>query len=321
MSRFRVNVAVLVALFGMVGVACSSSSKTSTPATSPTTTATSGTPTSEATPASIPTATTVSQPVTYGYYDGHVDWMLSTDVSDKAQAASSHINYSAALLAQPVSKLPSLYLISGTAAPNQPMVFGSEPGKDDYSPLWREITVKWKAGVKPVLLMKDDQINALATKSDLTATPTAVVLNCPIVKVTASTTIPTATTVEQPVTYGYYDGHVDTMLSTDVSDKAQAASSQINYSAALVTEPAGRNPALYMISGPAAPNQPMVFGSEPGGSDYSPLWQETTVKWKAGVKPVLLVKDDQIKDLATKGELTVDPTPIVLNCPIIKVSQ
>ena len=62
----------------------------------------------------------------------------------------------------------------------------------------------------------------------------------------------------------------------------------------------------------------MVFGSEPGESDYSPLWQEVNVRWNAGVTPVLLVKDDQIKELASKGELTIDPTQVVLNCPIVK---
>src|SRR2546428_4137152 len=36
------------------------------------------------------------------------------------------------------------------------------------------------------------------------------------------------------------------------------------------------------ITGVAAPNQPMVFGTEPGETDYSPLWDETIVRWKAG---------------------------------------
>ena len=259
--------------------------------------------------------------MTYGYYDGHIDEMLSTDVSNKAQASSSQINYSAALLNSPAGKNPSLYMMSGPAAPNQPMVFNTEPGEDSYSPLWQEVTVKWKAGVKPVLLVKDDQINSLASKGELTVTPTGIVLNCPIVKVTTATTVPTAKTVSQPVTYGYYDGHVDTMLSTDVSNKAQASSNHINYSAALLNSPAGKNPSLYMISGPAAPNQPMVFNTEPGEDDYSPLWQEVTVKWKAGVKPVLLVKDDQINSLASKGQLTVTKTGIVLNCPIVNVTK
>ena len=62
-----------------------------------------------------------------------------------------------------------------------------------------------------------------------------------------------------------------------------------------------------------------MFGSEPGEDDYSPLWQEITVTWKPGVTPVLLTKDDQVKDLASKGMLTLSPTPIVLNCPIVKV--
>lgn len=134
---------------------------------------------------------------------------------------------------------------------------------------------------------------------------------------TPPATIPTATTITQPVTYGYYDGHIDAMLSTDVSSKAQAAARHINYSPALATQPPGKFPSLYMIAGLAAPNQPMVFGSEPGETDYSPLWQEIAVRWTSGVKPVLLVKDDQIKELAGKGELTIAPTRVVLDCPIV----
>ncbi len=107
------------------------------------------------------------------------------------------------------------------------MVFGTEPGETDYSLLWDETIVRWKAGVTPVLLVKEDQIKALAAKGELTIDPTSVVLNCPIVKVRSSSSIPTATTIAQPVAYGYYDGHIDTMLSTDVSDKAQAASGHI----------------------------------------------------------------------------------------------
>ncbi len=311
MSRLPLKVALGVVVLGLVGAACSSSSKPSAPATT----------TSSPAAASIPSATTISQPVTYGYYDGHVDWMLSTDVSDKAAAAASHINYAAALLFQPATKNPSLYMISGPAAPNQPMVFNTEPGETNYSPLWQEVTVKWKTGVTPVLLTKDDQIKELASQGKLTVTPTTVVLNCPIIKVTAATTVPTATFVNRPVTYGYYDGHTDSMLSTDVSTKAAATSGDINYSAALLAQAAGKNPSLYMISGPAAPNQPMVFSTEPGETNYSPLWQEVTVKWKAGVTPVLLTKDDQINELANKGELTVTPTPVVLNCPIVKVAK
>ena len=48
----------------------------------------------------------------------------------------------------------------------------------------------------------------------------------------------------------------------------------------------------------------MVLGSEPGETDYSPLWQTVIVQWKPGVTPQLLTSDNMILDLAKKGELT-----------------
>ena len=80
MSKSRLTVVVVAGVvFALAAAGCSSSSKSSA---STTTTASTAAPKA---PAAIPTAKTVDQPVTYGYYDGHVDWMLSTDVSDKAR--------------------------------------------------------------------------------------------------------------------------------------------------------------------------------------------------------------------------------------------
>jgi hypothetical protein len=309
MSQRLVSACAMLVVLGLTATACSKSTKPTVASSSP-----------AATPISpIPTATTITLPVTYGFYDGHVDTMLSTDVSNKAQAKALTINYSPAMLTQRANKYPSLYRVSGRAAAGQPQVFGSEPGEDDYSPLWQEVTVKWKAGVTPVLLTKDDQVKEMANKGKLTVIPTPIVLNCPIVAKSSSSTVPTAKTITLPVTYGYYDGHVDTMISTDVSNKAQASAIHINFSSAMLTQAASKYPSLYRVSGTAALNQPQVFGSEPGEDDYSPLWQEITVTWKSGVTPVLLTKDDQVKELASKGMLTITPTPIVLNCPIVKV--
>ena len=307
----RARVTAVFVVLALLGAACT---KKATPQTSA-----SQSPSSSA--AAVPTATTTTLPVTYGYYDGHVDTMISTDISDQAIASASHINYSPNMMTQALSKFPSLYLITGTTAPGQIQVFGSEPGEDDYSPLWREINVSWKPGVKPVLLVKDDQIKDLASKNQLTMTPKSIILNCPIVKVSSSSTVPTATTITLPVTYGYYDGHVDTMISTDISDKAMASASHINYSGNLMTQAASKFPSLYLITGTTAPGQIQVFGSQPGEDDYSPLWQEINVSWKPGVTPVLLVKDDQIKDLASKGQLTMTAKTIILNCPIVHVGS
>jgi hypothetical protein len=117
----------------------------------------------------------------------------------------------------------------------------------------------------------------------------------------------------------YYDGHKDSYFVTDVSSKSQAKSLGINYSAELAAVKGA--PAQYFVQGRAAAGQLSVFGSEPGESDYNPLWEEFFVTWKPGVKPVLLVKDDQIKGLATKGKLTLRDAHIVLNAPILKVGK
>ena len=118
---------------------------------------------------------------------------------------------------------------------------------------------------------------------------------------------------------GYYDGHKDTFLVTDVSNKAQAKTLKANYSAEIGRVKAA--PAQYFVRGTAAKGQLSVFGSEPGETDYNPLWEEMYVTWKSGVKPVLLVRDDQIKSLAKSNKLTLKDAHIVLNAPITKVGK
>ena len=129
----------------------------------------------------IGAAKMTSEPVYKGYYDKHIDTYMLTDVSNKAQATAMHINFSAALGS--INGLPPQYFVKGRAAKGQLTVFGSEPGKPDYNPLWEEFWVTWKAGVTPVLLGRDDQINTLASKGKLTVTDAHIVLNAPILTV------------------------------------------------------------------------------------------------------------------------------------------
>ena len=126
-------------------------------------------------------AGTVAEKSFQGYYDGHKDTYLNTDVSSKADAAMMRINYSAII--GKVKKLPEIYLVEGRAAPGQLAVFGSQPGEASYSPLWSETILTWKAGSKPVLITSDSQINKLEKTSGLSERPGNVVLNCPIIKV------------------------------------------------------------------------------------------------------------------------------------------
>jgi hypothetical protein len=126
-------------------------------------------------------ATTISRPAFHGFYDGHKDTYLNTDVSSKADARMMHINYSAKIGA--VKGLPEIYLVEGRAATGQLAVFGSEPGEKDYSPLWAETILNWKAGATPVLITSDTQINKIEKTGKLTEHDGHRVLNCPIIKV------------------------------------------------------------------------------------------------------------------------------------------
>jgi hypothetical protein len=123
---------------------------------------------------------TISQHAFLGFYDGKKYTYLNTDASNKAEAAAMHVNYSASLKA--IKGVPAIYLVEGRAAHGQLAAFGSKVGAADYSPLWEQMIVKWKAGVKPTLLSSDNSILALQKKGKLTVTDSHIILNCPFVK-------------------------------------------------------------------------------------------------------------------------------------------
>ena len=129
----------------------------------------------------IGTPSMKAQPVYKGYYDHHIDTYLITDVSSKSQAKALHVNYSAEL--KGLKGLPEQYFVRGRAAKGQLTVFGSQPGEADYNPLWEEVWLTWKKGVKPVLLGQDDQIDALEKKGKLTEKDAHIVLNAPILRI------------------------------------------------------------------------------------------------------------------------------------------
>jgi hypothetical protein len=123
------------------------------------------------------------RPVFAGYYDGHKDLYLNTDVSDKAQAKAMHVNYAPVLKSVPLAAAPEIYLVEGKAAAGQLAVFGSQPGEKTYSPVWKETDLTWKASATPVLIKSDTQVNQLEKKGVLSERASAIRLNCPIIKV------------------------------------------------------------------------------------------------------------------------------------------
>jgi hypothetical protein len=129
-----------------------------------------------------------------------------------------------------------------------------------------------------------------------------------------------ASSITRPAFHGYYDGHKDTYVSTDVSDKADARAMHVNYAPVLKSVPLASAPEIYLVQGKAASGQLAIFGSEPGEASYSPIWKETLLSWKANAKPVLIKSDTQVDQLEKKGALTERATSVRLNCPIVAVA-
>jgi hypothetical protein len=120
---------------------------------------------------------------------------------------------------------------------------------------------------------------------------------------------------------GFYDGHHVIYLNTDVSRKQDAGMMGINYAPGLKHANMATQPEIYLVQGRSAAKQLAVFGSEPGEADYSPLWQETILTWKAGAKPVLITSDNQVNAIEKKGQMTERSSGVLLNCPIIRVTK
>ena len=117
-----------------------------------------------------------------GYYDTHEVQYLATDTSSKDEAMRDHVN-AAPSLATSLSNADDIYIVTNGMDANRGPVFGSQPGEQDYTPLWQEVRVTWKDPSKAVALGQDNQITQLAKEGKLTLTQTGVVLNCPIIRV------------------------------------------------------------------------------------------------------------------------------------------
>jgi hypothetical protein len=280
---------------------------------------------------SLPAQTARTLPAFPAYYDAHKDVVVVTDAFPKRAARAYHANFAPALSAVKPSSQPLWYIVRGRAVPGQLAVLGSEPGEDNYSPLWRTVIVRWKPGVSPRLLTSDDMINSLAMKGQLTATTTSMVVNSTVLSVKGSPvwsasaagnalgahSLPAQAKETVPAFPTYYDAHKDDVVVTDAFPKPAALIFHANFAPSLRVVKLSSQPLWYIVRGRAVPGQLAVLGSEPGENNYSPLWRTVIVRWKTGVSPRLLTSDDMINSLAKKGRLTITDTSMLVNAPVV----
>ena len=71
----------------------------------------------------------------------------------------------------------------------------------------------------------------------------------------------------------------------------------------------------------AAAGQHNIVDTVPGQADYSPLWQINMVTFKSGVTPYLLKSKADVDAAVSRGDVTVQATNTVVNCPVLGFGQ
>lgn len=141
---------------------------------------------------------------------------------------------------------------------------------------------------------------------------------------------PAADTVELPLISGWYEGKPVRYVTTDVSDRKAAAEMNANYvprlANAIAAQPTapGQKSAVERIysfanfhQGGVLPSLPMPTGSGNADPNYSPLWQVHKVSWQAGKTPRVLKSEEEILAAEEAGEVKIEKTGIVVNCPVV----
>ena|SRR5437588_2559580 len=120
----------------------------------------------------------------------------------------------------------------------------------------------------------------------------------------AALAAPVAAPKKQPVAPGFFRGR-----SVDYYDFGP-----------IKLRPGNKLAPIWTVTNGAA-GQNNVIDTVPGQADYSPLWQLNKVTFKAGVTPRLLKSKDQILAAQKAGDVTIQRTSTVVNCPVLGFGQ
>jgi hypothetical protein len=154
-----------------------------------------------------------------------------------------------------------------------------------------------------------------------------------VVSVTACAspgTAPRVATVQLPVQRAWFDGRIVFYVTTDASDAGAAREMKANFAPRLAEalprgpQRPGQASALDKVYAVTNFEQPNVFASAPDpigpesrDRSYSPLWRMVKVSWVAGHRARALTSEEQVLAAAEAGQVKIEPTDVVVNCPIV----
>jgi hypothetical protein len=162
------------------------------------------------------------------------------------------------------------------------------PGMDAYTPLWRVTMVTWKKGADKRVLKSAAAVRAAVRNGEVTLRRTSIVVNCPVLG------------FGQPETIGFYRditvGYLDL--------------------GAVKLRPGNTVAPIYVTTN-GADGQRNIIDVVPGDEGYTPLWQVMMVTWNKGVAPRVLTSAAAVSAALAAGEITIEETDIVVNCPVL----
>ena len=303
----------------------------------------------------------VTLPLTRGFVNGNEVFYISTEASDADLAdhltslTGSRVVFAPSLGRTPPASLANIYAfengIEGSGPLGfQPNVADSQPGDEQYSPLWRINLVKWSEGVTPAELKSEQEILAAQQEGMLEITPTTMVVNCPFVQWEGgSLMVRSDKTLADDTAYGggqvlaidtenmsvifvahrgfAPDGSTIYYIATDASNQDAAnALGVVFVDKTAATNLSGASSDLYVFTNGIKGTGPMGFqasiaGSDVGDNAYSPLWRINASTWEDPSKAKFLTTVAEISTVASNGMLATELAGFVVNCPFVEVSD
>ena len=139
-------------------------------------------------------------------------------------------------------------------------------------------------------------------------------------------------TINLPLIQAWFEGRRVYYVTTDISDAAMAAMMGANYVPRLANTlpPEPKIPGtpsstdrVYVFpnreQANVLPSAPEPLGPGNRSNAYSPLWQVFKVTWNQGITPAPLRSEQDVLEAEDAGRVTIEPTRIVVNCPVVRI--
>jgi hypothetical protein len=298
-------------------------------------------------------------PLVRGFADGNEVFYITTETSDKNLAnylsnlTNSRVVYTPAWKYTPAQSLANIYEftngIKGSGPEGfQPNVADSQPGNNNYSPVWKVNLVTWNNGTTPGELTSEVDILYALKNNELTIKPTDIIVNCPFVqwkdsslKVRENRTLThespygggqvlSIDTKNMQVTFVAHrgfapDGSTIYYIATDASVKKVADDLGVVFvNKTNPTLKSGASSDLYVFTNGIKGTGPMGFqasiaSTNAGDEAYSPLWRIQTLTWKDPVQAQFLTSLKDLTEHTKQGDLKTEIAGVVVNCPFVEV--